>query len=284
MSGPPAPRLIPAHAGKTCSAAADRRSCPAHPRSRGENLRRSSDSAQENGSSPLTRGKPRQCRRGLRCLRLIPAHAGKTSCPHPATRAPQAHPRSRGENLSEQSARVSAAGSSPLTRGKRSGLPCVSFLDRLIPAHAGKTSPRTTPRSGRRAHPRSRGENDPPGNPGLPFVGSSPLTRGKQREEMGPPPDRGLIPAHAGKTGSHTATAARPAAHPRSRGENLFASMVIVPSWGSSPLTRGKRDAGPPATARERLIPAHAGKTRAKCNSSNPARAHPRSRGENTNM
>ena len=78
MSGPPAPRLIPAHAGKTCSAAADRRSCPAHPRSRGENLRRSSDSAQENGSSPLTRGKPRQCRRGLRCLRLIPAHAGKT--------------------------------------------------------------------------------------------------------------------------------------------------------------------------------------------------------------
>ena len=32
------------------------------------------------------------------------------------------------------------------------------------------------------------------------MAGSSPLTRGKQREEMGPKANRGLIPAHAGKT------------------------------------------------------------------------------------
>ena len=36
---------------------------------------------------------------------------------------------------------------------------CGTLLTRLIPAHAGKTSPRPSMRSIREAHPRSRGEN-----------------------------------------------------------------------------------------------------------------------------
>ena len=50
---------------------------------------------------------------------------------------------------------------------------------------------------------------------------------------------------------------------------------------GSSPLTRGKRLFRPKARTNPRLIPAHAGKTQAKCSSLNLVRAHPRSRGEN---
>ena len=51
--------------------------------------------------------------------RLIPAHAGKT-CALWATRTTTlAHPRSRGENLPEDHPEKWAAGSSPLTRGKR---------------------------------------------------------------------------------------------------------------------------------------------------------------------
>ena len=51
--------LIPAHAGKTCPLPIWWGCVRAHPRSRGENDLRSPLSEQRDGSSPLTRGKPR---------------------------------------------------------------------------------------------------------------------------------------------------------------------------------------------------------------------------------
>ena len=53
---------------------------------------------------------------------------------------------------------------------------------------------------------------------------------------------------------------------------------------GSSPLTRGKPDREMDALDAARLIPAHAGKTVAFEVSGEGARAHPRSRGENTGV
>ena len=52
--------------------------------------------------------------------------------------------------------------------------------------------------------------------------------------------DRGLIPAHAGKTelGEDRVRGAR--AHPRSRGENTSPMSDLQTRDGSSPLTRGK--------------------------------------------
>ena len=50
---------------------------------------------------------------------------------------------------------------------------------------------------------------------------------------------------------------------------------------GSSPLTRGKPNLFRSRSARDGLIPAHAGKTDAGCNRHRDAGAHPRSRGEN---
>ena len=54
-----------------------------------------------------------------------------------------------------------------------------------------------------------------------------------------------------------------------------------MPTSGSSPLTRGKHAPGGCACVRDRLIPAHAGKTRWHAVSRIPTAAHPRSRGEN---
>ena len=91
-------RLIPAHAGKT---PASRPCCPpssAHPRSRGENLRGVRLCYVEEGSSPLTRGKPCPILYHMPRTGLIPAHAGKTTCPMTGRSTSAAHPRSRGEN------------------------------------------------------------------------------------------------------------------------------------------------------------------------------------------
>ena len=70
--------------------------------------------------------------------------------------------------------------------------------------------------------------------------GSSPLTRGKHKLIATFSKPRGLIPAHAGKTGAGASAGVVAGAHPRSRGENSTARPAGRSSTGSSPLTRGK--------------------------------------------
>ena len=178
---------------------------PAHPRSRGENLRAQLRHVATQGSSPLTRGKRREPNTGGRRAgsspltrgkhrpdqaagadhRLIPAHTGKTRRSRGGASGHAAHPRSRGENAWVVGGFSVAGGSSPLTRGKRSPLPRPLRRLRLIPAHAGKTSPSAARSPKPRAHPRSRGENIQSEMRNPRVWGSSPLTRGKRRG--GPP-------------------------------------------------------------------------------------------------
>ena len=98
--------------------------------------------------------------------------------------------------------RFGSLGSSPLTRGKRAAIFSRIAVVRLIPTHAGKTDGSVPNAFGLRAHPRSRGENPSVELDTAVHLGSSPLTRGKlppgRRSEL----RKGLIPAHAGKTGS----------------------------------------------------------------------------------
>ena len=213
-------RLIPAHAGKTGLAAAVDRLRPAHPRSRGENHPERSQGAPRRGSSPLTRGK----RPGTRSV----------------ARPTSAHPRSRGENRAWLQRWIGCGGSSPLTRGKPHDARNRGLFLGLIPAHAGKTSTPQKEKTICRAHPRSRGENNIEAIADSAYTGSSPLTRGKPHSRKETPRGRGLIPAHAGKTDPLTASLSRPAAHPRSRGENFARVPVGKTCAGSSPLTRGK--------------------------------------------
>ena len=69
--------------------------------------------------------------------------------------------------------------------------------------------------------------------------------------------------------------------HPRSHGENVIDDGEARTGGDSSPLTRGKLRRGIRRFKKERLIPAHAGKTRRRTRTLAPCGAHPRSRGEN---
>ena len=174
----------------------------------------------------------------------------------------RAHPRSRGENCSRANSASAFAGSSPLTRGKHSRRRGQLLDCGLIPAHAGKTSGRSTSGELIWAHTRSRGENCAAPQTRSPNSGSSPLTRGKQDGRPVCVAPHGLIPAHAGKTSRCVTSNMLAAAHPRSRGENLVHFAGDVRECGSSPLTRGKRISLSQTRCKKRLIPAHAGKTR----------------------
>ena len=117
------PGLIPAHAGKTNVSPAIAATSWAHPRSRGENWVCCSWHLRAQGSSPLTRGKRAGALTPGGETGLIPAHAGKTVGASRRSRCPRAHPRSRGENIQFGGDFHDGAGSSPLTRGKRT-CPC----------------------------------------------------------------------------------------------------------------------------------------------------------------
>ena len=171
--------LIPAHAGKTRARARGFGRRWAHPRSRGENPKRSASKAGRCGSSPLTRGKHGADESLPEPVGLIPAHAGKTRRGHRVASQGRAHPRSRGENPPQHERCRTTLGSSPLTRGKLARGLAGGRGCRLIPAHAGKTSTRRAARSSSAAHPRSRGENRHNSKILPRRVGSSPLTRGK---------------------------------------------------------------------------------------------------------
>ena len=253
--------LIPAHAGKTRSVPSTATRSWAHPRSRGENLCSRPHHESASGSSPLTRGKLSFFGFLSGCFGLIPAHAGKTTTHSHWPIGCRAHPRSRGENWLEEGCDALDCGSSPLTRGKLVNEVRHPSGDRLIPAHAGKTRRAPSIPRPQRAHPRSRGENQCIRYFGVSEQGSSPLTRGKRVEAELLRLLEGLIPAHAGKTPHRSRGSAKPRAHPRSRGENVYQAVKSSGMRGSSPLTRGKRTARIPSTARAGLIPAHAGKT-----------------------
>ena len=174
----------------------------AHPRSRGENACLTCILTRRGGSSPLTRGKRFAAGGQGTSPGLIPAHAGKTPRRRRGGWYSGAHPRSRGENSAALGYETPSRGSSPLTRGKHHRRRQRAQTCGLIPAHAGKTPAGRGGGVGARAHPRSRGENHGEHFGGGLIEGSSPLTRGKQRRVDESADWEGLIPAHAGKTGT----------------------------------------------------------------------------------
>ena len=273
--------LIPAHAGKIGDSRVPAPARRAHPRSRGENLLDPIRINAREGSSPLTRGKSSPRRRPVSPTGLIPAHAGKIQPWSGRGLRMGAHPRSRGENSYAATIVAMFMGSSPLTRGKLCRSWSMPWWRRLIPAHAGKIVTQVVRLVILRAHPRSRGENAIASAIATFVAGSSPLTRGKWGTCAQASPPSGLIPAHAGKMTARRPSPPQRPAHPRSRGENPRPAIRTATKPGSSPLTRGKFPAHNTGVFKRGLIPAHAGKIRARPGLRPAWRAHPRSRGEN---
>ena len=95
----------------------------------------------------------------------------------------------------------------------------------------------------------------------LPRSGSSPLSRGIPCSRSQRPRRTGIIPALAGNTCCSRAGRPERSDHPRSRGEYVAADWALVRRVGSSPLSRGIRLGPRSVTAGVRIIPALAGNT-----------------------
>ena len=295
------PRIIPAYAGSTTRIADLLRDSGDHPRIRGEHGIVASRCRTTAGSSPHTRGAPApQSASGPRC-RIIPAYAGSTSRSPRSSGASPDHPRIRGEHAVHQSnysypyriipayagstgaSRVGvprssdhprirgehwpivfqtleSSGSSPHTRGAHEHWVPARARRGIIPAYAGSTGHSTPAGCSAPDHPRIRGEH--PHGPGSP--------RGARR----------IIPAYAGSTNPKQVRTNLSQDHPRIRGEHILGRLRVSKGLGSSPHTRGARQAILPVSSLARIIPAYAGSTPTSPSVSLTTRDHPRIRGE----
>ena len=172
--------LIPARAGNTWCLWFPIRPLRAHPRSRGEHVPCQVWVERWSGSSPLARGTLIQVEPQGALAGLIPARAGNTRGGLKGPTHPWAHPRSRGEPISEDMKGATKSGSSPLARGTRIPACANRLRNGLIPARAGNTSPSKNTATNGRAHP--------------------PLARGTHSRFACPFEGVGLIPARAGNT------------------------------------------------------------------------------------
>ena len=152
-----------------------------HPRSRGEYLLMIWIIGMMRGSSPLTRGIPRDGR-----LHFV---------------VPEVHPRSRGEYYDDGVCDICNGGSSPLTRGIPSAINDWEIANGFIPAHAGNTSGQKSALCSMKVHPRSRGEYMGRNKAAYYLLGSPPLTRGILASAAISVTPVGFTPAHAGNTG-----------------------------------------------------------------------------------
>ena len=167
-------------------------------------------------------------------------------------------------------------------RGKR----CVGRVQhpwpRIIPAHAGQTR-RDISTSGRSPdHPRACGANGKISSKTMVRTGSSPRMRGKLRVERGRDDKIRIIPAHAGQTHGRRYMADRTPDHPRACGANSTKYNARHMPTGSSPRMRGKPLRFLVFDPCGRIIPAHAGQTRARSRRPYPPTDHPRACGANT--
>ena len=167
-------------------------------------------------------------------------------------------------------------------RGKLEVKEFKSTATRIIPAHAGQTSPRWWAPSFRTDHPRACGANDDFLVQLGAMVGSSPRMRGKLHQVQRATHADRIIPAHAGQTRARSRRPYPPTDHPRACGANTWALTGSIKEDGSSPRMRGKLFHNCSVLCFVRIIPAHAGQTMVAGRHSTPSTDHPRACGANT--
>ena len=192
------------------------------------------------GSSPRVRGERSRSKHLLRCLRIIPACAGRTHWSFPVTWLMTDHPRVCGANAKFINLENLGARSSPRVRGERRASGCRARSWRIIPACAGRTALEIRRLPGLPDHPRVCGANSSVFLASIFDSGSSPRVRGERRRGRDPAAPLRIIPACAGRTPPPATTGSTPPDHPRVCGANPVWSRMNSDAPGSSPRVRGE--------------------------------------------
>ena len=226
------------------------------------------------------RGTPARHARGPRRAGIIPAYAGNTDVHFVLHLLVGDHPRVCGEHTNAPPIFEMRVGSSPRMRGTPQAQSRLLPHGGIIPAYAGNT-PRPVPLWSRgRDHPRVCGEH--PRRMGVRHVrgGSSPRMRGTLALRPAARGVGGIIPAYAGNTIHRRICKHHGRDHPRVCGEHMSVHFYAGYWQGSSPRMWGTLRRAVGHRTRHGIIPAYAGNTHIRCQSTPQPWDHPRVCGE----
>ena len=173
--------IIPACAGSTTAPSEPKPAPRDHPRMCGEHDASEAEEPSSLGSSPHVRGAPAQIDGHVVHVGIIPACAGSTSMSAAYLSLSRDHPRMCGEHMVQGLDTLVDAGSSPHVRGARDVDTVARLQIGIIPACAGSTQRKRTPRPHGRDHPRMCGEHAAIQLASSAESGSSPHVRGALR-------------------------------------------------------------------------------------------------------
>ncbi len=252
-------RSIPACAGLTRAAGSGLPPTAVHPRVRGAHRGRGQPHTARVGPSPRARGS-----------QLLP----RVKC-----EAHAVHPRVRGAHTPFRRYPDPWIGPSPRARGSQRTQLVGGQRPRSIPACAGLTTARRSPRGSGSVHPRVRGAHPTARHPSGRGGGPSPRARGSQIVVQGPGPAPRSIPACAGLTMGTAGSPRTSSVHPRVRGAHAVLALRGNLTSGPSPRARGSRGPQQGPVLAPRSIPACAGLTMPVIPGIGVSSVHPRVRG-----
>ena len=211
---------------------------------------------------------------------ITPAYAGKRHWRYGLHETSWDHPRVCGEKPKLEKRWRRPAGSPPHMRGKACYFSIGRTVERITPAHAGKSQIPPEADECRQDHPRACGEKIFVDDWLRHILGSPPHMRGKGKPDPEPRREHRITPAHAGKRPQFSARCACREDHPRVCGEKKRVSVTACALLGSPPRMRGKAMALRHGATATRITPAHAGKRRDTHRYDTRFRDHPRTCGE----
>ena len=132
-------RITPAYAGKTVYLSFLNKLREDHPRIRGKDGLKISQSARNRGSPPHTRERLKAFAMLMAAARITPAYAGKTLIQLEYEIGIQDHPRIRGKDCNPLPFSGCSMGSPPHTRERRKKETARTMQVGITPAYAGKT-------------------------------------------------------------------------------------------------------------------------------------------------
>ena len=230
---------IPAWAGKPTARSRRSMRRTVYPRVGGETAHSVATTSDEYGLSPRGRGNRGGRVSGRGRPRSIPAWAGKPHSCAAVIHRWRVYPRVGGETRTGCTSPEKSRGLSPRGRGNRTRHSWLPRCARSIPAWAGK------PRAGDRypispsVYPRVGGETVLAAGGALIGGGLSPRGRGNRGCRNGGRPDRGSIPAWAGKPRPVDHPARIGGVYPRVGGETQPTPISACCGRGLSPRGRG---------------------------------------------
>ena len=166
----------------------------------------------------------------------------------------------RGEKFDCRCGDAVPRGSPPRARGEVVATMLVSWMSRITPACAGRSTPHARINACRSDHPRVRGEKkrSAPAAPGI--KGSPPRARGEVMSEATNLWYPGITPACAGRRAVFPGLIPILTDHPRVRGEKTQTRRIPSTVTGSPPRARGEGGWGEMREQLPGITPACAGR------------------------